>query len=164
MPRVLAVMLLAPLAARAEGLHVGLAAGAGIAQDYLGVHAEARLGHVELFAGTGLSSVNGAFNDRNGSTCGGVLGARWFSGDAGDRFFLSAQFDFTTARTCTFCGEGNAYNWTHFNVSTLTAGWRFKWQHVFADAGIGGGLFFKDDDGYKAHLAPDAVLAAGIEL
>lgn len=148
----------------AADVHLALSAGAGVAHDWLGAHFEVRVDHFAAFAGTGASSISGAFNEAGLGTYGGVFGARWFSGD-GDRLFLSAQYDFTTSQDCaSICGEGPPGPWTHFSVATATVGWRFKWDGFFADAGAGGGLSFNERNACAPRPIPDLTLAVGWEF
>src|SRR5205823_1409806 len=84
-------LMLAALLLASE-IHLAVVGGAGLAQDFLGAHLEVRAGHAALFAGTGLSSISGAFNASGLATYGGVFGGRWFSGANGDRLFISGQF------------------------------------------------------------------------
>ncbi|HEX4385820.1 MAG TPA: hypothetical protein VH083_22840, partial [Myxococcales bacterium] len=133
-------------------------------------HLELRKDHLALFAGSGLlySTTLGTplllgdvYSD---SGYGAVAGLRWFSGDSGDRFMLSAQFGFSVQRNPGDPPEGFPPTWHHSNATTVVAGWRFKWGGFFADTGAGAGLLFKSDDGHKAHLVPDLTLAIGYEL
>src|SRR5689334_5710466 len=91
------LLALAPMVSRAdEGVHVAVAGGFGLAQGLAGVNVQVRKSHLALFAGTGAiyATLNGDSYD--GPTYGAVVGARFYSGDSGDRFFVSAQFAFNT--------------------------------------------------------------------
>jgi hypothetical protein len=167
------LLVIAPFAAHAdEGIHLGFVGGLGLAQGQIGGHVELRKGHVEIFAGTGtiysttldtnpLGPIGDSFG---GSGYGAVAGARWFSGESGDRLFLSTQFGFSVQQTPGDPQEGFPSAWVHSNATTMTAGWRFKWGAFLVDAGAGGGVVFKNGDHYQAHLTPDFTLAAGFEL
>lgn len=158
---------LAPSFARAdEGAHVGVVGGAGLAQGLLGGHLELRQGHLAIFAGTGLIFSTTLTLDSFGSSgYGGVAGARWGSGDRGDRFSLSAQFAFSTQRSPGDPLEHFPPTWDHSNATTLIAGWRFRFGGFLADLGAGGGIRRTNDSLHTSvALIPDFNLALGFEF
>jgi hypothetical protein len=165
----LSIALISPAALSDEGVHVAVVGGAGLAQGLLGGHLELRKDHLAIFAGSGwiysvLLDTGLLGNIYDDSGYGAVAGVRWFAGASGDRLFLSSQFGFSVQRNPGDPPEHFPPTWHHSNATTVTAGWRFKWSHFLADAGAGGGLLFKSDDGYQAHFVPDITLALGFEL
>jgi hypothetical protein len=169
--RILLAMLLvlAPFASRADdGVHVSLLGGLGLAQGLFGGHVEVRKSHLAVFAGSGLIfAVTLGGDSFGGPGYGGVAGARWYNGDSGDRFFLSAQFAFSTQRGLGDPEEGFRAAWQHSNATTLTAGWRFRFGGFLLDLGAGAGVFFENlccTSGYRSHLGPDGTLAFGYEF
>jgi hypothetical protein len=184
-PTICAAILAMTLTAAArgdDGVHVALVGGVGLAQGQFGGHLEVRKEHFAIFAGTGLifsTTLNGSGplfflngDSFGGPTYGAVFGGRWYSGESGDRFFLSTQFGFNTQLDPTDVTEfapGTAPPgvWVHSNATTLTAGWRFKWGAFLLDVGAGGGVVFKSHPfggGYKADAIPDLTLAIGFEI
>ena len=121
-------------AAHADGgVHVAFVAGVGLAQGILGGHIEVRKGQLAVFAGSGAIAIctlgPGALG---GGDCygaagyGGVLGVRWFSGDAGDRLFLSGMYAFSTQQDPGDSSEGFPPEWHHTNAPAFSSGWRFR--------------------------------------
>jgi hypothetical protein len=174
--RVLLVSLIlaAPAAYADEGFHVAFVGGLGLAQGQLGGHVEIRKSNLAVFVGTGLvfsgtldTNIMALGDGYGASGYGGVAGARWYSGDLGDRFFLSTQFAFSVQQVPGDPSEFFPSSWHHSNVTSLVAGWRFKWGSFLLDAGAGPGVLFKEDafgHGYKASLVPDITLAIGFEI
>jgi hypothetical protein len=167
MHRILAALVFAlPLAASAEeAVHTAFVGGLGIAQGLLGGHIQVRRGHLAAFAGTGLVfSVGLDGESYGGQTYGGVIGARFYTGDSGDRLFVSAQFAFNTQQDPGDPQEHFAPEWHHTNATTVTAGWRFRFESgLLLDLGAGGG-FHIESPGYGARLIPDITMALGWEL
>lgn len=125
---------------------------------------QVRKGHLAVFAGTGLiyTTLNGDSFD--GPTYGGVLGARLYSRESGDRLFLSAQFAFNTQESLGDPREGYPPAWFHTNATTLTAGWRFRFESGFlVDLGAGGGLYLSSPRA-RAKVIADLTLALGWEF
>lgn len=162
-----ALVLALPLAASAdEGVHVAVVGGVGLAQGLLGGHIQVRKGHLAVFAGTGaIFGVSLDGESLGGPGYGGVAGARWYLGDLGDRLFVSAQFAFNTQQSPGDPQEHFPPQWFHTNGTTLTLGWRFRFESGFlADLGAGGGIFRRASDGFAAHPMPDLTLAVGWEF
>ena len=164
------LVVLAPFTSRADdGVHVSVLGGVGLAEGLLGGHVEVRKSHLAVFAGSGLVFATSLGGDSfGGPGYGGVVGSRWYSGDSGDRFFLSAQFAFSTQRSPGDPRERFPAEWQHSNATTLTAGWRFRFGSFLLDLGAGAGVFFESrccsQSGYRSYLGPDGTLAFGYEF
>ena len=142
-------------------LHLSIAAGAGLAQDVVGVQLQLREGHFAAFGAIGpigLDSLFSEFDDHSAA-----FGVRWYKGD-GDGLFVSAQWFFWKSETCTGSCSDREFppTWELDQAATLVAGLRYRWTHLFIDAGAGGGLFFAP--GARPHVIPDATLAIGWEF
>lgn len=158
---VLAVLLLAAPVDE-SGTHVGVAAGAGMAEDFLGAHLQVRYDHLALFVGTGLP----LFARSDGYNRAGVTGARWYSG-LGDRFFISTQFTFWAWQDLvTVDTQGGRQILTSSRAYTVTAvaGWRWRAGGFVFDLGAGGGYYWQRGGGGGQLPIPDLTAAVGYEF
>jgi hypothetical protein len=146
-------------------VHVSISAGAGASEDFLGVQLQVREGHLALFAASGPLALGGLFSPGYGPTYSAAFGARWYLRD-GDGFFLSGQYAFFKEQTCYGACSDPEFppTWSVTSVATLDAGWRFRWDHLFADAALGGGALWYNDGGGAHGPAPDFTLALGWEF
>jgi hypothetical protein len=82
-----ALLLAATARARAEGLRLGVEAGAGLAHELAGIDITLRYGHVGLFIPFGVFGFANVFDDGAPTAAGGL---RFFSGD-GEGVTLTLQ-------------------------------------------------------------------------
>ena len=149
------------LAVPTSGAHFGLSAGGGLSHDLLGARLELRIDHFALHAAAGVPNLNTLVQDERISAS-AAFGARYFFGDRGDRWFLSGTWFFLNHHDALPVATANPMK--HTNATTFVAGYRFKGDSFFIDAGAGAGLLFRSDQGYRAQLIPDATLALGWEI
>jgi hypothetical protein len=149
------------LAAPTSGAHLGLSVGGGLSHDFVGAQIELRIDHLALLAGAGLPNLSAFAQDERVSAS-VTFGTRYFLGDRGDSWFLSGTWFMQSHQDAEPLETANVLQ--HDNAASLVAGYRFKWDYFFIDAGAGGGLLFRSSQGYRARLIPDVTLALGWEL
>lgn len=131
-----------------EGIHGGLSAGAGLAYDLAGLRAEIGSDHLGVFAGIGL--LQKTQTDTLSAEGGGSFsaGVRWYSGIRRGIFaslnfthsWWRDYFTFDTPITsATPTSPGRLF------TATAVAGYRWRFSDLFAEVGLGGGMYRHKD-------------------
>jgi hypothetical protein len=175
-------MLLALLLAATPSpdIHVALAAGAGTAYGYAGVHLELTVDLLSVYAGAGVGAWQGGDAEwatgRYASRAGLPLAAGIrYSMNRDDALFVGATASYFPYRYPTDDGRwilsGSRYAYT------LVVGYRLDFgEHFFGELGLGGGFAKAVDNGPTSYLGtvgpprnaiefqPDGALAVGVRF